>query len=388
MRQKLFYIIILFSCTWFCILMTRHTGLGGYIREQIEGYLVDYSTPSKLVEIVDEGDTSYVHNDQLKLDSLRQAPQDLVVIILLNESLQNRKSILQVIDELMPAEPAVVGIDVLFDDLEDSTDFVSEIAKRASLYSNLVLAYSRPNEADDNTLYPLGATEYNDFPNMGYTNFGLKGKEVRYLDAFARVDGKKRPAFWTILWSKSHSNKQGIYELRSRRRFINFNLGTNDLQVFEIEGIDDLHNPYLDIFSSPLEAIKGKMVIVGWEGSDDFQIVPVHDGIHLMSGIKVIGTALNTIVLNERSDSFADRYRDLIASIVLLLLCFIFAYSCETEFYKHWSNLIQLVLGFILFLVAPRLPLSLDEVWTVFSVIVVFVLITPAVDDCYRHILE
>lgn len=70
--------------------MTRHTGLGGYIREQIEGYLVDYSTPSKLVEIVDEGDTSYVHKDQLKLDSLRQAPQDLVVIILLNESLQNR----------------------------------------------------------------------------------------------------------------------------------------------------------------------------------------------------------------------------------------------------------------------------------------------------------
>lgn len=384
--QKILYILILFSCTWLCILISRNTGFGGYIREQIEGYLVDYSTPSTSNEKVDDEDK--LNKDQLELRSLRQAPQDSVVIILLTKTLQTRKGILQVIDELMPAGPAVVGIDVFFEDKKDSLFYVDEIKKRTFLYSNLVIGYSRPNEMVDNTSYPLGATDYNDFPNMGYTNFGLEGKEVRYLALYAQVDGEERPAFWTVLWSKSHSDKQGFYEFRSRRRFINFNLEDNDSQVLEISTIADLHKPYHDVFPSPLEAIKGKMVIVGWIGDRDYLIVPVHDGEHTKPGIEVIGIALNTIVLNERSSSFADRYRDLIASIVLLLLCAFFAYSCETKFYSHWSNLIQFVLGLILFVVAPFIPLSHDEAWTVFSMIVVFVLITPAIDDCYRHILE
>lgn len=389
MKRYFIYPLILFSCTWLCILVSRYTGFGGFIREQIEGYLVDYSISSSLIEISDEGDPSYLNKDQLLLKSLRQNPQDSIVIVLLSDSLQNRRSIIRVIEKLMQASPAVVGVDILFDDLKDSMEFIPILSQLTTQYSNLVLAYSLPNEADENTIYPLGASNYNDFPNLGYTNFGLKGKEVRYLDAYTKIDGQIRPAFWTLLWSIGHPDISNG-KLRSHRRFINYNFGINDLQVFEVGKVEALNEPYPEgtISPSPLESINGKMVLVGWRGENDFQIVPVNDGVHLMYGIDVIGIALNTIVFNERSHSLIDIYRDIIATFVLLALCILFAFACETTFYNRWSNVIQLLLGLALFLVAPFIPLSKDEVWTVFGMIVVFILIAPALDDLYKYIKE
>ncbi len=370
-------------------MISGHTGLMEYIGEQIDGYLVDYSIPqdpSKLIRIIDEGDTLRILNrDQQKLRNLQHSSRDSVVIILLKKALQDRDSIVQIINELMPAMPSVVGIDVLFDSLKNKEEFYPLFKELTTKYSNLVLPYSRPYGPQKEVVYPFGIDNYNDIPNMGYTNFGLKGKEVRYLDAYTKIEGELRPAFWTKMWSISHSDNR----LKSRRRFINFNLDENDLDVIEIGSIDSLYLPEMKGLKAPIQTIKGKMVILGWVGNGDYQIVPTEKGDPLMPGIMVIGTALNTIVLNELSNSIADKYRNLIAIVVSLLLCFLFVNICNTNFYASWSNCIQLVCGILLF-ITPRYfreyVLSLDEWWTVFSVVVVFVLIAPAVNDCYEHI--
>lgn len=387
MKKRILLIIVLFFATWVCVLIARYAGFCEYFREQIEGYLVDYSVPLHLYPIIEDNDTVFVNRDQRRLRSLRCEPRDSVVIILLEDSLQNRQGIIRVVHEIMGAQPSSVGLDIIFDNLVSSEEYAEEISRLPSQYHNLVLAFSRPNESDDQVLYPLGVDDYDDIPNLGYTNFGLTGKEVRYLDSYCSIEGETRPAFWTQLWALSHPDKLKNGKLKSKRRFINYNFDINDAIVFEIGAIEDLHQSYLGSRVSPLDLINGKMVIVGWESDDDTQIVPVHDGIHLMPGIKVISVALNTLVFNELSDSFTDKNRDLFVSVIIILLSIGFALLSEFRFYEKWSNVMQLFLGLLLFLVAPQLSMSYDEIWSVFGAVIIFVLIAPAIVDLVNRFI-
>lgn len=385
--KKVIYVFVLVIVSWGIILISRNAS-SGYIRNQIDGYLVDYSVPaSSLPDKEDVIDTR--NRDQKKLDNLRRDSRDSIVIILLAKSLQERKYILPIIHELMSAGPAVLGIDVLFDNLEESKECASEILQLPFLYPNLVLAYSRPNEREIvDKKYPLGITNADEIPNLGYTNFGLYGKEVRYLDAYSKIDGIKRPAFWTQIWALSHPDILRNGNLRSHRRFINFNLDMNSVLVMEISSVDKLREPYALGIPSPLEAIKGKMVLLGWKGDNDVHIAPIRDGIHLMTGIDLIGTALNTLAINELENSIFDKFRDIFITLILLMMSILFVYFRGSRFYKDWSNVIQLVSGILLFCLASFIPLTPDEVWSFFGAFVVFVLIAPVTDDIVKKVLK
>ena len=384
--KKIIYVTILILVAWGGILYSRYAH-SGYIRDLIDGYLVDYSVPVSSSPNNDNEDIDTRSEDQKKLDNLRRESRDSIVTILLTKSLQERECIIQVIHELMSAEPAVLGVDIIFDNLEDSKEYAPEILSLPFRYPNLVLAYSLPNEREKEVTYPLGITSANEVPNLGYTNFGLKGKEVRYLNTYSKIDRIKKPAFWTQMWVLSHPDKLKNNELWSGRRFINYNLHTELLEL-EINSIDKLHEPYALGYPSPLEVIKGKMVLLGWKGDEDIQIVPIHDGIHTMPGIELISTALNTIVLNELDNCFFDKYRNIFISIILIIISILFVLLRYTKFYKDWSNVIQLVLGIIMFYLASFLPLTPYEVWSFFGALVVFVLIAPATDDIVKNIFN
>ena len=397
---RIIYILILIVLTWGGLHLVRYSQWGEYLKKQVEGYLVDFPIQSKQTDnpadenkeatlddpddLDDEDveDNEDVHPDQKRLMALRMEPRDSVVVLLLKNSLQNRESIIDLVHLLMAAEPAAVGLDIFFEDYESSREFAPIIADLPVQYPNLVLAYSLSNEFIDSVTYPLGISDYEEIPNLGYTNFGLTDKEIRYLEPYHKINGQERPAFWTRLWSISHPDKLEKNKLRSKRRFINFNLKPYDRGPIEIGSLDEMHKPYLGVL--PSELVKGKMVIVGWKSEDDQLIVPIHDGEHLMPGIEVNAVALNTIVLNELSNSFLDRYRDVFVTLVILLFSIGFVFLSKTKLFDRLGNVVMFLLGLVLFFTAPLLPMAKDEIWSMFGAVVILLLIAPPINDLIK----
>lgn len=371
---RIIYVLILTVLTWGGLHLVRYSPWGEYLKEQVEGYLVDFPILSK------QSDKEI--SDQKRWMAVRKEPRDSVVVLLLEKSLQNRESIIELVHLLMAAEPAAVGLDIFFEDDESSREFAPIIAGLPVQYPNLVLAYSLPNEFNNKLSYPLGVSDYEEIPNLGYTNFGLNGKEIRYIEPYSEIEGQERPAFWTRMWSISHPDKLKKNKLQSKRRFVNFNLPPYDGGSIEIGSLDEMNKPYLGVI--PSEFVKGKMVIVGWMSEDDQHIVPIQDGKHLKPGIYLIGIALNTIVLNELSDGFFDRYRDVFVTIVILLFSFGFVLLSKTKLFDKRGNVIMFLLGLVLFFTAPLLPMAKDEIWSMFGAVVILLLIAPPIDDLIK----
>lgn len=388
---RIIYILILTVLTWGGLHLVRYSLWGEYLKEQVEGYLVDFpklTGQTDNSEAVPEDDSddedAPVHPDEKRWMAVRKEPRDSVVILVLTESMQNRESIIELVHLLMDAEPAAVGLDIFFEDLESSRELVPILAGLSTQYPNLVQPYSIPNEFENKVSYPLGISDYSVIPNLGYTNFGLNGKEIRYLEPYHEIDGQERPAFWTRLWSISHPDKLEKNKLHSKRRFINFNLPSYDGGSIQIGSLDDMYKPYLGVLPTPSALVKGKMVIVGWTSEDDQHIVPIRDGKHLKPGIELIGIALNTIVLNELSDSFSDRYRDVLVTIVILLFSLGFVLLSKTKLFDKLGNVIIFLLGLVLFFTAPLLPMAQDEIWSMFGAVVILHLIAPPLNDLIK----
>lgn len=371
--QKLLYCFFFFLSFYLCFKLVD--GLKDeYLRDQISSYLGNYSA---------EQNNKYLDG----LEKLRKSHRrDSVILWQISDDIAlDKAQLIVVIDSLMSRKPAAVGLDILFqpDTLTAEDSILSNLPK---LYDNLVYPYDYSGNVVE---YPWGGV-FNPIPNMGYVNARKeKGQsEIRYLNLYDKVDGDLRPAFWTQLWLLSRENEK---TLQSNRSFINYSLSSFLCC--------DINN--MAIMSEELEDVEGKIIIICSKDSDsrinnDLGIVPVdmsaswYNYDHIMPGPKIICCALQTIIYNEAFYSFWDKNRKIIGLVIIVFLSFLTTalHFCRLRWIRwvldNLGNTLQIVGAIVLFWMSMVLPIEREDYWYFFSIVALYVIIAPAMDELFR----
>lgn len=167
-----------------------------------------------------------------------------VVCVSINDSLQ-RDDILLVLQRIMASEPAVVGIDINFEEPEyTQTDTLLENFIRKN-QSRIVLSYDWDKKKRDS--YSFFVRSYEDYPYLGHVH----AVEVKDMVRFLKQEDRKRPSFVSLL-SKLYKGKE-LNDVDGKRLIINYNHEHAPIKSNLL-----LHQKIRDL-------LKGKVVIVGIE---------------------------------------------------------------------------------------------------------------------------
>lgn len=167
-----------------------------------------------------------------------------VVCVSINDSLK-RDDILLVLQRIMASEPAVVGIDINFEEPEyTQTDTLLENFIRKN-QSQIVLSYDWDKEKRDS--YSFFVRSYEDYPYLGHVH----AVEVKDMVRVLKLEDWKRPSFVSLL-SKLYKGKE-LNDVDGQRLIINYNHEHTPIKSNLL-----LHQKIRDL-------LKGKVVIVGIE---------------------------------------------------------------------------------------------------------------------------
>lgn len=332
-----------------------------YLKDYVDGFLSrnnQADTKKHLLSVNENG-----QSDEVVILDIAKWPGD-----------EHRSFLSELIDSIMSYKPAVLGIDLKL--LPKDKEMDSILFNTIRAYDNIVLAFDIFD-----SIFPLGM-EYDDFPNVCYSNFEVIESMPRYLIPYYG----QYTSFWARLWEIYANIPSG--ELKSKRRFINYNLKP---VVHDVKNYFDLSlvSDYID-----------NIVIIGDTNRDDVFNVPKDDNSksqlherHLMSGIDIIGSATLTIGDNELDNNFFDKNRWFAGLICWVILVAIFTaiHFCNSKwvlFIRRIGNFFQLACGIILFIAAKEVSTTKDEHWFLFSIVAVFILIAPVVADLENYVHE
>lgn len=167
-----------------------------------------------------------------------------VVCVSINDSLK-RDDILLVLQRIIASEPAVVGIDINFEEPEYTlTDTILENFIRKN-QSRIVLSYDWDKENRDS--YSFFVKSYEDYPYLGHVH----AVEIKDMVRIFKLEDRKRPSFVSLL-SKLYKGKE-LNDVDDQRLIINYNHGHTSIKSNLLS-----HQKNRDL-------LKGKVVIVGIE---------------------------------------------------------------------------------------------------------------------------
>ena len=364
----LFLLSVLFLHLFYCFRFD-------FIRDHAEGYVRGESVYEERIDDPDDSTSLKTTPFDLHVRRTLRHSKDSVVLLFLSDSISDRKSIVSLIPRIMEYKPAAIGLDAFSTNEGSNLEYNDSIISLSRQYSNLVLPYSIAHLGTDFIEYPLGIKDYEEIPQLGFTNFGTKGNEIRYLENYRKVGGVRRPAFWTRLWEVSHPGER----IRSKRNYINFKM-LNVITPFPIRNLQDLDESYMaDMF-------KGKIIIIGKADPIDIRVVPIlYKGDYTMPGALAIALATQTVTYNEASTNFIDKARHFLAIVLVAILCLITTCLHFSSFFPRIGSLFQLIIGLALYyfaeFIASNNPGNIDflyDLWYYFGITVIFVLIAAA----------
>lgn len=167
-----------------------------------------------------------------------------VVCVSINDSLK-RDDILLVLQRIIAAGPAVVGIDINFEEPEYSpADTLLENFIRKN-QSRIILSYDWDKEKRDS--YSFFVKSYEDYPYLGHVH----AIEINDMVRILKLEDRKRPSFVSLL-SELYKGK-GLKDVDDQHLIINYNHGHTPIMSNLLS-----HQKIRDL-------LKGKVVIVGIE---------------------------------------------------------------------------------------------------------------------------
>lgn len=167
-----------------------------------------------------------------------------VVCVSIDDSLK-RGDILLALQRILASGPAVVGIDIKFEEPEYTrTDTLLKNLIRENK-SRIVLSYNRDKNGRDS--YSYFVKSYEDYPYLGYAH----AVEVKDMVRILKLEDGKRTSFVSLL-SKLYNGKE-LNDADNHRLIINYKHGHTPIKsdLLSHQGIRDM--------------LKGKVVIVGIE---------------------------------------------------------------------------------------------------------------------------
>ena len=280
-------------------------------------------------------------------------------IVLVNSADRGRAEIAFLLNKINAENPAVVGVDFIFEGPKDKQD--DSLLRSAFLNTNkLVLAtkFKNDDEAERPT-YLTTASVLGTY-TQGYANLMVKSmdKTVRYFRTKDAMDGKTIYPFSLEVVRAFDSTKSREF-IQRNRDFELINYEGNLDATHHINGSDILSGNYPDNF------LKNKIVLIGFFGSDcnpnpvldDYFYTPMNDKIFGRKFPDTYGVVIQAniiaMMLQQKYISKTPAWVDwAIGFLVCFLhnLLFIRLFVHSHLFYHFYAKLIQLGTTFLLVL--------------------------------------
>lgn len=203
-------------------------------------------------------------------------------ILILNSEKTNRKEVAEVVNYLTSHDVAAVGIDLIFDRTPHNA--IDTMLSEALTNEKVLLGYTFEEMHKGATHSIHGTTSDELFVHseeqMGYVNLATNdGFTVRAFEPYHTIDGNQRESLALKLASKINPELLKITEERHNKiEWINFKRiqPGNINMYFPINEYKSVHyaftsvNKFLsDTASYSREYLKGKIVLIGFNGEDD-----------------------------------------------------------------------------------------------------------------------
>ncbi len=269
-------------------------------------------------------------------------------IVLVNIGYNSREDIARQIHVINQFEPAVIGLDVTFEKPKDPvTDSI--LAHEIANVGNIVMATCFSYSNEDSDRYDTYITSCKQFRNTameGYMNFPAKETEntIRYFTPKLMYYGENYvsfPARIVSIYDPDAFNKLVKRDSKSER--IDYKGNIESFIVFDAGEI----NP----FNKKLAVIKGKIVLLGFLGTDlntrvleDIHFTPLNHKYSGRSFPDMYGVVIHANIIHT---ILAGNYTVKMPLWISLALAFILTYFCMYFFimyYVKWVIWYQVII--------------------------------------------
>lgn len=278
-------------------------------------------------------------------------------IVLINAADRGRAEISFLLNKINSEQPAVVGVDFIFEGPKDNHD--DSLLKAAFINTKkLVLAtkFKNDDEADRPTY--LTTADVLGTHNQGYANLMIKSmdKTVRYFRTKDELNGKTIYPFSLEVVKAFDSTKSDAFNYRNKD-FELINYAGNLDATHHINGSDVLSDNF------PKGFLKNKIVLLGFFGSDCNPNPVLDDYFYTPMNEKIIGRKfpdtygiviqanIIAMILKQNYASKTSAWVDWTIGFIICFLhnlLFIRLFVRSHLFYHFYAKLIQVVTTFLL----------------------------------------
>ena len=274
-------------------------------------------------------------------------------IVMVNIGNLTRKEIAELLDSINSHNPKVIALDVLFSaNKQDDDTSLATVLKKISNKLVMVgmLAYDEQENASG---IESSQSQFNVGAKIGYTNFVTNSmlSVVRYFAPFTKVGNEEVPAFPVAIAEKY--NPALIEKLKRRgneKEIINYQYTQKNIYAYDHKDITDQN-------SGALSNLMGKIVLVGYLGSDldhvvteDYHYTPMNEGKNKKTDPDMSGLAIHaniiSMILHGKYISHVPKCLMWTISIILCFLHMIFFIQYFVK--KHlWFHLYFKTIQFV-----------------------------------------
>ncbi|MDC6350492.1 CHASE2 domain-containing protein [Zeaxanthinibacter sp. PT1] len=268
----------------------------------------------------------YYSEEMGKLDQLEND------IILVNVAQEDRGAIANLLNQLLEADPKVIGVDVIFHEVKEfqSDSILAKVLADSRIVNSLVIQDGKLLQN-----HPVFRTN----GSQGYVNFdfGTDMNVVREFEGLKEVDGAKYSSFAFEIFKKvAEGNSRKIESIGNKlndSRVIRYYGNYNSFLAFDFHEINNLEN---------YNFVKDKIVLVGYLGTPIGNRFDVEDK-HF--------TPLNSITAGK---SIPDMHGLVIHANILAMLL-------KNQFMYQVSFWLILAITFVLSVLGSALFMYLDN---------------------------
>lgn len=278
-------------------------------------------------------------------------------IIVVNAADRGRAEIARLIDKINQEQPAVIGVDFIFEGPKDEFSD-SMLAASFNKCKNLVLATKfKNNDGERHNDYIKTASTLGEHTE-GFANLMIPSmdKTVRYFRT--EDQGNKtliRPFAFEVVKKYNPSQAEKLIKRHNQFELINYEGNLNNVHHFN--GND------IEAGQFPKDFLKGKIVLLGFFGSDcnsnpildDYFYTPMNEKIMGRKfpdtyGVVIQANIVNMILTEDYIEKTPAWFDWLIGFVICLLHNFIFIrhYVHKHLWYHFYAKIIQFLSAFVL----------------------------------------